>query len=583
RDKVGGLYTLGWLNMIDLNYAEKGGSTSINQGIFAEVLAANDNKTAFTIEHMEKIFNDILTKAKVKVKTDYAKDNYQVIMDGDRIIGIGLYDGDKKVLLKALKYIDSTQNADIARLAGVEYYNGLEELNLKGQRGCDTLVFQLKGVDWQVLKDHLQNDDNKDTGADNASAWGYSEIKNCKISDPDIYMRGPNIGLQEDGTILLNGLQIFHMDIDDDQAMEIMRKRVTNTLNNELIPFMRENFVGWENAELAAVAPEFYIRESYHVKTIDRLVGEDAFQSNFPENFIASGSYSIDLQAREKGLYGIALYGTSPYGIPFGAMVSDKVSNLLIAGKCAGYDSIAAGSARTVPVGMSLGQGAGAGAAYAVTNEESDFRNLAKDSEALSNIQSLLNGQGAKLEVAEKTDLQKNTAASPYFNQIKYLRDRGLLTCGYTNDYQLKETATRASINSMQYAISSNSPYKVPTISQDILADKANINSENLLSIINLFLNTKYKSLDDLATNKILSEKIVAKIDNKKSITNEVFYGTMGELLKYMEKDGETYYFYTEEQLKELGKKGRIIELRSYNTAYGTWKYFTADDGQIKL
>ncbi|MEG1867624.1 MAG: FAD-dependent oxidoreductase [Clostridiales bacterium] len=542
RDKVGGLYTLGWLNMIDLNYAEKGGSTSINQGIFAEVLAANDNKTAFTIEHMEKIFNDILTKAKVKVKTDYAKDNYQVIMDGDRIIGIGLYDGDKKVLLKALKYIDSTQNADIARLAGVEYYNGLEELNLKGQRGCDTLVFQLKGVDWQVLKDHLQNDDNKDTGADNASAWGYSEIKNCKISDPDIYMRGPNIGLQEDGTILLNGLQIFHMDIDDDQAMKIMRKRITNTLNNELIPFMRENFVGWENAELAAVAPEFYIRESYHVKTIDRLVGEDAFQSNFPENFIASGSYSIDLQAREKGLYGIALYGTSPYGIPFGAMVSDKVSNLLIAGKCAGYDSIAAGSARTVPVGMSLGQGAGAGAAYAVTNEESDFRNLAKDSEALSNIQSLLNGQGAKLEVAEKTDLQKNTAASPYFNQIKYLRDRGLLTCGYTNDYQLKETATRASINSMQYAISSNSPYKVPTISQDILADKANINSENLLSIINLFLNTKYKSLDDLATNKILSEKIVAKIDNKKSITNEVFYGTMGELLKYMEKDGETYY-----------------------------------------
>ncbi|MEG1495758.1 MAG: FAD-dependent oxidoreductase [Clostridiales bacterium] len=542
RDKVGGLYTLGWLNMIDLNYAEKGGSTSINQGIFAEVLAANDNKTAFTIEHMEKIFNDILTKAKVKVKTDYAKDNYQVIMDGDRIIGIGLYDGDKKVLLKALKYIDSTQNADIARLAGVEYYNGLEELNLKGQRGCDTLVFQLKGVDWQVLKDHLQNDDNKDTGADNASAWGYSEIKNCKISDPDIYMRGPNIGLQEDGTILLNGLQIFHMDIDDDQAMKIMRKRITNTLNNELIPFMRENFVGWENAELAAVAPEFYIRESYHVKTIDRLVGEDAFQSNFPENFIASGSYSIDLQAREKGLYGIALYGTSPYGIPFGAMVSDKVSNLLIAGKCAGYDSIAAGSARTVPVGMSLGQGAGAGAAYAVTNEESDFRNLAKDSEALSNIQSLLNGQGAKLEVAEKTNLQKNTAASPYFNQIKYLRDRGLLTCGYTNDYQLKETATRASINSMQYAISSNSPYKVPTISQDILADKANINSENLLSIINLFLNTKYKSLDDLATNKILSEKIVAKIDNKKSITNEVFYGTMGELLKYMEKDGETYY-----------------------------------------
>lgn len=32
-----------------------------------------------------------------------------------------------------------------------------------------------------------------------------------------------------------------------------------------------------------------------------------------------------------------------------------------------------------------------------------------------------------------------------------------------------------------------------------------------------------------------------------------------------------------------MQESGRIVELREYNTVYGVWKYFTADDGQIDL
>lgn len=49
------------------------------------------------------------------------------------------------------------------------------------------------------------------------------------------------------------------------------------------------------------------------------------------------------------------------------------------------------------------------------------------------------------------------------------------------------------------------------------------------------------------------------------------------------EKNGVEYFFYTEDQLERLQKQGKIIELRQYNTIYGVWKYFTADDGQIDL
>lgn len=49
------------------------------------------------------------------------------------------------------------------------------------------------------------------------------------------------------------------------------------------------------------------------------------------------------------------------------------------------------------------------------------------------------------------------------------------------------------------------------------------------------------------------------------------------------ETHGVEYFFYTEEELARLEREGKIIELRSYDTVYGVWKYFTADDGQIDL
>lgn len=49
------------------------------------------------------------------------------------------------------------------------------------------------------------------------------------------------------------------------------------------------------------------------------------------------------------------------------------------------------------------------------------------------------------------------------------------------------------------------------------------------------------------------------------------------------ETDGVEYYFCDEEKVDELFTQGKIIELRSYHTVHGIWKYFTVDDGQIDL
>lgn len=53
--------------------------------------------------------------------------------------------------------------------------------------------------------------------------------------------------------------------------------------------------------------------------------------------------------------------------------------------------------------------------------------------------------------------------------------------------------------------------------------------------------------------------------------------------LREGETDGIEYNFVSNEEMKKLEREGRVIERRSYNTVYGEWNYFTADDGNIDL
>lgn len=49
------------------------------------------------------------------------------------------------------------------------------------------------------------------------------------------------------------------------------------------------------------------------------------------------------------------------------------------------------------------------------------------------------------------------------------------------------------------------------------------------------------------------------------------------------ESDGVEYFFVSEDTLDIYVKKEKVIELRSYNTIHGAWKYATIDDGQVNL
>ncbi len=53
--------------------------------------------------------------------------------------------------------------------------------------------------------------------------------------------------------------------------------------------------------------------------------------------------------------------------------------------------------------------------------------------------------------------------------------------------------------------------------------------------------------------------------------------------IRFNEVDGQSYRFCTDAEADAMAREGRVIEMRSYDTVHGVWKYFTADDGQIDL
>lgn len=49
------------------------------------------------------------------------------------------------------------------------------------------------------------------------------------------------------------------------------------------------------------------------------------------------------------------------------------------------------------------------------------------------------------------------------------------------------------------------------------------------------------------------------------------------------EMEGVEYHFVSDEEAMQMKADNRVVEMREYNTVHGLWRYFTADDGQIKL
>ncbi len=362
RDGPGGLFTYGMLNSIDVNTGVNG--EVLNGGIFLD-LYNQLGSNSFDISEMKAILNDYLEQAKNNLTVLYNVKNVSVfvedpeIVSGDDDIEIIGYKKIKYVKINsknisAVAYIDCTQDADIAASAGAEYTIGWEDINEKGRSMSATLVFKMENADWDKMCEAIKERNLSTEGYTDKSIWAFGDYtKEYVPTEPHMRLKALNIGKQNDGSILINSLQVLNVDTLDEKQKENAYEKCKAEAE-KVAEYLIETVPGLENAKFAGVADELYIRETRHIVGEEKLTVQDIIESKRTPKDVAMASYPIDVQTTSIYDYGYIIANPKQYYISFGCIIPKGYSNLLVCSKCSSYSSIAAGSARVVPTGMSL-------------------------------------------------------------------------------------------------------------------------------------------------------------------------------------------------------------------------------------
>lgn len=452
RERVGGLFTLGQLNKIDMNYGvRKGfGRQPLTRGIFEE-FQKKVGGTVFDIEPAQQVLEEMLAaEPLLTVLLDMELTAPRVEGEAVTALTVSGPAGERDIYGRV--FIDASQDADLAFAAGAPFSEGFEDIGMPGKYQVSTLMFALDGVNWpRVMWETIVKDRRRSSAATLRAAWGYDQyVKAYVPENPQVAFRGFNMVRGNGGRVYINGLWIYGVN-PYDRASHETAKEAAKQEAYRFAGFVRENLPGFAKAEIAGFADELYIRESRHLQALYRLSIDDVLENRDHWDRIGYGSYPVDIQAVDKSQPGYVVGEPEMYAIPFRSLVPPNFTNLLVVGRSAGYDSLAHGSARVVPVGMVGGQAAGVAAAYAVATG-AGFREIAAAPEAISVIQDVLRSQGAYVEPS--TAQAPAVVEDPDYPALHALRRLGLVAGGYGNDYALDEPlSTQAYLNLLYHGL----------------------------------------------------------------------------------------------------------------------------------
>lgn len=429
RDGPGGLMTYAMLNTIDMNQNKN--RELLSKGIFEEFYEKIGNNVSFDVSEAKEAFQELLDAEK-NIKVIYNVGEYSVGSSGTKI-DYTIIDGEKYI---ANTYIDCTQDADITVLAGGEYVVGWEDVNEKNRSMSATLVIHMDNVDWNATCEAIRKENLPNTGYTNDSIWAFGNITETYVPyQTNMRLKALNIGKQKDGSVLINSLQIINADMLDKDAKERAYKKCVEEANY-VADFIKANVPGFEKAKLIGVAPELYVRETRHIIGEYQLTVKDMLESTYYNSAIGMASYPIDVQTTSIYDYGYIIGSPDQYFIPMGTIVPKGFSNLLTIGRAGSYTSIAAGSARVIPTGMTLGESAGIMAA--ISKEKNiDYQKMLSDNSIIKDVQNRMKLQGMYLTKESKPVVDVN---GRYYNYIIEMCEKGILSLGYGNTFNPNTT-----------------------------------------------------------------------------------------------------------------------------------------------
>ena len=434
RDELGGLFTYGMLNFLDIPQGPDG--ESVSRGIFEEWHKLVGSQSAFDVELAKQVFRQMV-EAEDNITLLTETDVVAVQKDGNQVVGLTYKNADGEFDVKAESFIDATQDADFSVMAGAPYFVGGEDIGIEDKKMAVTLMIHLNNVDWDGVREEAASGKFGEAVVTNTAAWGFVELTRMyKPIEENTRLRGLNLAKVGDD-YYINALQIFGINGLDEASKAEGIERGKREIDH-IVAYLKAELKGFENAVIASYPPELYVRETRHIIAEYQLPMADVWTNRNHWDNIAYASYPVDIQAQTPQDYGYIVSAPTAYAIPFRSIVPKEIDGLVVVGRSAGFSSIAAGSARIVPTGMAVAEAAGAAAAQLKDTEQS-FRQLSQDEAGIKKLRATLMAQGAYVEDIETT---YPYAGEWYDEAVQELMNYGLIFGRYDNNLLVDNPST---------------------------------------------------------------------------------------------------------------------------------------------
>jgi hypothetical protein len=437
---VGGVLTRGWLATFDL--AHDGDGHSLQQGLFAKLYKRLGKEGSFDVQRALQVLNDMLRDAHVQVFGHRTLEAVTLDKQKSQILQVTAQGPKGKETFSAPFYVDASDNAELAAHVGAAFTIGRSDTGLGKAQMAATLIFRLTGVPWQrlcsaAIRENRETHDG--AGCSKHGAWGFSPITDNYIpSDPRRFkLRGLNLALQDDGSVLVNALLIYGVDGTNPKAIAQAHAQASLEVKRVVTYLQQAAPRLFGTAQLSGVAPDLYLRGSRHLVGLYRLTAVDELYGHSFSDGVALGGYPLDGQVYLPG-EGPYLLGTPlPYQVPLRSLIPKGLENLLVVSQAASFESTAAFSARVVPLQMALGQATGIAAAIA-SKRKLTFPEVVHGDNAIHTLRQTLLHQGARLtappvssSLKEQKEQEVKDTHDPVFPKAASLLRRGLFSTPY--------------------------------------------------------------------------------------------------------------------------------------------------------
>ena len=346
------------------------------------------------------IIKYVLLKKLIETNVDirFHTSLFEAVTENDKITHTTVFDKSGLYNIYAKVFIDASGDADLTVMSGAEYVCGSEDgvfssviennennsrfpsaqnakYDQSGLMQPVSLFFIMGGVDYErasALNNKKLHFGDLGITKEKFMSWKFAgscgfEITDDKIPTPQgrvLVTRGP-----KNDMAVVNMSRIIGIDGSDAESLNEGEIKAQLQLI-PIIDFLQTFIPGFENSYYIQSATSLGIRETRRLKGKYILSGNEVINCARHTDAIARGSYIIDIHDPngKNSAIGGEIKGDF-YDIPYGCLISGKVKNLLVCGRCISADHVAHSSSRIQGTCIMTGQAAGTASAMSISED----------------------------------------------------------------------------------------------------------------------------------------------------------------------------------------------------------------------